>query len=304
LRTAARTAHGERFMTHAVANTRALAAEIVDRWLRTHAFPDRLLESVSADRAFVMEVVYGVVKRRRSLEWVVHRCARRTPDPGVMATLMVGLYQILCMDHVAPYAAVNETVEAIKIETARKSGVAHRGIVGFVNGVLRAALRDRESLMHDIESESLGIRESHPDELVRRWTEGFGDRRALKLCQWNNGRPEVCLRLNRRKTTVPAFVKLLAERSVSAKPHPFAPTECLVLCHAPRTADSAAPEHTDHDATAPRRIADLPGYANGLFNIQDPSTLTAVKLLNPQPGELVLDACASPGGKTVIIAER
>ena len=87
-----------------------------------------------------MEMVYGAVKWRRALEWVVEGCAERKPDPAVLPYLFVGLYQVLLMDNVAHYAAVNETVEAMKSD--RDASVAG----GFVNGILRRVLRERDRI--------------------------------------------------------------------------------------------------------------------------------------------------------------
>ena len=107
-------------------NSRAVAAGVIGEWLETGAFPDRLIESVEADRAFVMEVAYGIARWKRALEWFVKRSAKRPPDREIRPFLFVGLYQILLMDRIEEYAAVNETVEAVK-----SAGFPHA--VAFVN---------------------------------------------------------------------------------------------------------------------------------------------------------------------------
>lgn len=258
-------------------NSRAVAASIVDKWLKKRDFPDRLIGSVTADRPFVIEVVYGVARWKRMLEWVITRYVRRPPHDNVMPYLLVGLYQILVMDTVASYAAVNETVKAVKAGLARNSA-------GFVNGVLRRVLRELETIRKELEIQDLGIRESHPDLLVKKWTQRFGAQKTLELCRWNNTRAQVTIRPNRWKTDIKNLLAALRSAGVNAAHHPFAPGECVALPHG-------------------TRVTDMPGYAEGLFSIQDPSTVAAVNLLDPRPGEFILDACAAPGGKTVLIAE-
>lgn len=257
--------------------SRSVAVDVIAEWLHSGAFPDALMESVTADRAFVMEMVYGVARWKRTLEWIIHRCTPRKPDGPVIPYLLVGLYQIFLMDSITEYAAVNETVEAAKAEGRRTAG--------FVNAVLRKALRDMKTLRKDLERQKPGLRESHPDILVDRWTQQFGPEKALALCQWNNTRPVVTIHPHCEERGLAPFLSSLAKAGVAATPHPFAPASFLSL-------------------PAGVRVPGLPGFEEGLFSIQDPSTAQAVDLLDPQPGEFILDACAAPGGKTALIAER
>ena len=120
-------------------NSRDVAAEIVRRWIERNDFPDRVMGSVQCDRAFVMEVVYGTVKRKRQLEWVMKRCSRRLPSLPLRAYVMVGLYQIVDMDSVEPYAAVNETVTAIKSHFPQAQA-------DYANALFRRACREKEAL--------------------------------------------------------------------------------------------------------------------------------------------------------------
>jgi 16S rRNA (cytosine967-C5)-methyltransferase len=265
-------------MSKGTQNSRRVAADIVGRWLRTEHFPDRLIVNGTPDRPFVVEVVYGTVRQRRLLEWVIRRCADRAPDNRVLPYLLVGAYQLLCMDTVAPYAAVNETVEAAK-------GRLGAGVAAFVNGVLRRIDRERTALRSAAEQESPALASSHPDLLTERWTEAFGVERTAALCAWNNRPADVVVVPNPLKTNLQDFRASLADAGVNAAPHPFRPEQCLVL---PRGA----------------RVGGLPGYGDGLFSVHDPSTLVAVELLDARPGQLVLDACSAPGGKAMLTAER
>ena len=258
-------------------NTRAVAAKLIGHWLTRGAFPDELMEPVATNRAFIMEVVYGVARWRRTLEWVIRRCADQRPDARVTPYLLAGLYQVMLMDSITPYAAVNETVEAAKAEGVKTAG--------FVNAVLRKALRQMDAIRRDLEKQNPGLRESHPDALVDRWTAQFGPDKALALCRWNNTRPLVVVHPHGEEHGLQGFLASLSQAGVAATPHPFAPDRFLSL--APGV-----------------RVTELPGFEDGLFSVQDPSTMKAVEFLDPRPGEFILDACAAPGGKTALIAER
>ena len=259
-------------------NSRNTVAEILAIWLRSKEFPDRLVQAVTADRGFVMEAVYGCIKRWRSLTWIMRKCVTGKSQPEAIPYLLVGLYQIIFMDDVAEYAAVNETVEASKRKLSQ-------GGSGFVNAVLRRALREKQQILKELKAQPLAIRESYPDLLVDRWKSQFTTGRTVKLCKWNNGSPDVVLCINLARTTIEAYSAMLTEKGLEAVPHPFESRSCIIV---------------------PRGISvpELPGFADGLFSIQDPSMLTPVKLLAPQPGDSVLDACAAPGGKTMLIAEK
>jgi 16S rRNA (cytosine967-C5)-methyltransferase len=259
-------------------NARSAAAAVVARWLETGEFPDRLVPGSVRDRALVVEVVLGVARWRRRLEWMAERLSKREPDPRALPFLLIGLYQLFHMDRVAEYAAVDETVEAAK------KAIGHDA-AGYVNGVLREAIRTREAIMADLDDEFIGVRESHPDVLVKRWRQAIGAKRTLALCAWNNTRPEIAVHPLRTRTGMDSFHAMLKEAGIEATPHPARPRDFLVLPHGVR-------------------IESLPGYDDGLFTIQDPSTAMAVDMLDPRPGERILDACAAPGGKTALIAER
>ncbi|MBU4285445.1 MAG: 16S rRNA (cytosine(967)-C(5))-methyltransferase RsmB [Verrucomicrobia bacterium] len=255
-------------------STRAQAAAIIERWLATGDFPKLMLEDVCEHRAFLMELVYGMVRWKRLLDWVVARYVRRAPEPSQQAFLLVGLYQLLKMTEVASYAAVHETVEAAKAALGARQA-------DFVNAILRRTLREKDVLLAELDRQPLGIRQSHPDELLERWIRHFGLSPAETLCTWNNQRADVIIRVNQLKTTPEAYLKTLSALGVGdqVQPHSF------TLAHGVR-------------------VTELPGYGEGHFMVMDPVAVQAVDLLDPQPGDHILDACAAPGGKTALIAAR
>ncbi len=261
-----------------IPNSRLAAARLVADWLKTAEFPDRLMESVAADRGFIMELVYGIIRRHRALEWIRSQLVERKPQTELEAVLLVGLYQLCFMDNVAEYAAINETVEAAKAELKQKAA-------NMVNAVLRHAQARKPALMKSLASQPDGARLSHPDLLLDRWKKQFGVVAAIRLCEWNNSRPDMTVRVNAARISMPDWQTALKKAGMDGQPHPFAPQDFLVLPHG-------------------LRVNDLPGFAEGWFFVQDPSTQLAVDLLDPHPGERILDACAAPGGKTMIIAER
>jgi 16S rRNA (cytosine967-C5)-methyltransferase len=254
------------------------AGQAIAAWLETGRFPGRLIESAGRDRAFVTEVVLGVARWRGLLEWVVAQHARRRPDPAVTAFALVGLYQLLKMDTVPAHAAVYATVEAAKASPARHAA-------GFLNSLLRRAAAGRAALLRAAEEQPLAVRESHPPELVARWERRYGAQPAEALCRWNNEPARVTLCANTLRCDAARLLAACAAAGVAAEPHPARPAAFVLL---PRG----------------RRVPDVPGYAQGDFTVCDPSTLRAVELLDPQPGETVLDACAAPGGKAVLLAGR
>lgn len=165
-------------------SSRREAIFILARWLETHDFPDRLIPD-GPDRAFITDLVYTTVRRHRTLVWVLEKLVKKLPKGEIEAALLVGASQILFMPSVAEYAAVNETVEAAKL-TSKQSA-------GLVNAVLRNLLRQRDTLLADLAKQSIGIRTSHPDSLITRWSERFGEAETLALCEWNNTPAETYL---------------------------------------------------------------------------------------------------------------
>jgi 16S rRNA (cytosine967-C5)-methyltransferase len=160
------------------------------------------------------------------------------------------------------FAIVKETVSL-----SRRAG-------GLVNAILRRAGRERPALDAALAAAPLAVRTSHPEFLLEKWTANFGADAARALADWNNTPAPVLLRANTLKTTRDELLATLP----GAEPHPAHP---LAL-------------------SAPRIPADW--LERGLCYVQDPSTLASCDLLDPQPGDTVLDACAAPGGKTTCIS--
>ncbi len=259
--------------------TRTRAAGVIQEWIEEGAFPDHRLADERRDRAFLMEVVYGAVKWKRRLEWLLARLTEREPDTVVQAHLLAALYQVFHMDTVEPYALVDETVEAVK-------RVRGKGGAGFVNAVLRRALREKEALTAALERDApLAVRLSHPDALAERWVKRYGTAQAEAMMAWNNARPAVTVRVQRSRIGLEELKARWTKEGIAYTPHPAFPERCLTL----------------GKGMDPTR---LPGWAEGVVAVQDPSTLVAVDLADPKAGERILDACAAPGGKLADLADR
>ncbi|MDD4737378.1 MAG: 16S rRNA (cytosine(967)-C(5))-methyltransferase RsmB [Kiritimatiellae bacterium] len=261
------------------ANPRLDAAQLVLRFMENQAFPDREIEHTGDGRAAVMEIGYGVIRRLALLEWLLHESvqAPRLPRAEVQACALCGLYELYFMQS-EEYAVVNETVENCKRLATEKEST-------FVNAVLRNAQRDREALLLRMNNLSPAIRFSHPEALLSRWKNNFGETAAASLCRWNNEVPSITIRPLHQKTTPEDYLNRLHAAGITeAEPHPFSP-DFIQIPHG-------------------IGIATLPGYQEGFFYVQDPSTSLAPALLNAQPGETILDACAAPGGKTLILADQ
>jgi len=261
-------------------NSRYVAAKIITQWLDDESFPDRLLAPVKEDRAFITELVYGIVRRKQTLEYIVQKFVNRRPETFVLATFYVGVYQLCFMDNVEEFAAIHETVEVAKSSRHRDA----IRVAGMINAVLRNVQEEREDILKNLTRQPDEIRLSHPEQLIHRWTKQYGESDTRRLCEWNNVPAETILRVETERVTLSNFMAELDVAGIDATPHPY---KCLF-----------------NFVTLPRGVAvpNVPGFKEGWFAVQDPATSVSVELLDPQPGESVLDACAAPGGKTTMIA--
>jgi 16S rRNA (cytosine967-C5)-methyltransferase len=236
------------------------------------------------DRALCQELVYGVVRWRATLDWLIARKTQnRSQPPRLQNLLRLGLYQIFWLDRIPYHAAVNETVAL-----ARDSGLVSRS--GFVNAVLRGYLRELEptrQLLAELKSAQPGLGYSHPEWLAVRWQQRWGPEKAAQLMAWNNTPPKTFARLNTLKTDPSKLLAQWRRERVEFEPVHHAWIE-----------DKMVFELNSHPP-----LTTLPSFQQGQFYVQDPSTLLAVRSLQPQPGQTILDLCAAPGGKLTYIAQ-
>jgi len=251
-------------------SARQIALAALREWRRERRFADSVISRLFAkpeltvsNRAFALELFYGVLRNLLLLDFWIGCLRASRIDADLRDLLRLGLYQLLFLK-TAEHAAVYETVE---LAPKRQRAV--------INGVLRAAARQQDQLRTRGNAQPLFVRTSHPQFLIARWQQHFGAEAAKELCRWNNAPPPIYGRINQLKIGRDDFLRK----------YPGSPA----LVHNPAFVEFHA---------WPTDALNL-----GRCYIQDPSTAIACELLDPQPGEKILDACAAPGGKTGYIAQ-
>ncbi|MFQ4143698.1 16S rRNA (cytosine(967)-C(5))-methyltransferase [Chlorogloeopsis sp. ULAP02] len=249
---------------------------------------DRALQKANLsapDRRLITELVYGCTRRQRTLDSVIDQLAKKKSheQPKDLRTILhLGLYQLRYQARIPASAAVNTTVQL-----AKENGFA--GLTGFVNGMLRHYIRSAETSIDPLQLPEnsiarLGIAHSFPDWIIQVWIDQFGIAETEKLCIWMNQTPAIDLRVNPLCTSIPEVQAALQATGFS----------CQRFSHLPqalRLLDNPGP------------IQNLPGFYEGWWSVQDSSAQLVTHFLDPQPGEVIIDACAAPGGKTTHIAE-
>ncbi len=251
-------------------SARQIALTALRLWRKEKHFADFIISGLltktqlnASDRGFALELFYGVLRNLTLLDFWIG-CVRASGiDRHLRDILRFGLYQLLCL-RTPEHAAVHETVEL----AAKKQR-------NVVNAILRTATRQRSELLARAAAQPLFVRTSHPQFLVERWEQYFGAEHAEELCEWNNLPAPVYARINLLRIGRKEFLRTYPE----SRPVPDNPN--FVQVHS------------------------LPSNAleRGHCYIQDPSTAIACQLLDPKPGERILDACAAPGGKAGYVAQ-
>ena len=236
----------------------------------------------NADGAFVRRIVYGVLENRIRLDYCISRFLKSNIDQVKWKTLnllRMSVYQILFMDSVPDYAAVNEAVAIAKKELVHQDG--------FVNGVLRNVIRNKEKLgLPDPKKDPLkylSVRYSFPEWMIRYLAGGYGEAFTERFMASAADVPPLTIRVNRLKTTPEELKRELEEEGYEVLPG----------------------RHSENALQVRGRDAlSAQGFAEGKFTVQDEASMMAVEALDPQPGETVIDLCAAPGGKAVYAGER
>ncbi|MBW4694113.1 MAG: 16S rRNA (cytosine(967)-C(5))-methyltransferase [Lyngbya sp. HA4199-MV5] len=281
------------------------------------------------DRRLLTELVYGSIRRQRTLDALIDQLAKKPAQqqPADLRTILhLGLYQLRYLNQVPASAAVNTTVDL-----AKQNGFA--GLTGFVNGVLRQYVRLREedrgvgsggrgqgagdrgqkaegrgqeaegrrqeaennredsdrfvdplSLSLYPSIDRLGVLHSYPNWIVDVWLEQLGIEATEQLCQWMNQPPHIDLRVNTLRAAIETVEAAMHSAGIAVSRVPHLP-QALRLPNA-----SGA-------------MQQLPGFAEGWWLVQDSSAQLVGYLVDPKPGDIVVDACAAPGGKTMHLAE-
>ena len=270
---------------------REIAVSVLKRHTEQDQFIEEILEQelrscalTPPDRRLIQELAYGVVRWQGTLDWLIReRTQGRTQKPLLQILLRLGLYQLFWLDRIPDHAAVNETVEM-----ARRLGFGPQA--GFVNAVLRGYLRERletEQKIEKLKKDNPALGFSHPEWLCQRWRQRWDAGTLETLLQWNNTPPVTYARVNTLRTTPEKLAASWEEEEVRFIPKQY----------------DWAPRDIVFELESHPPLSEMPSFQQGLFYVQDPSTLLAVTMMNPQPGEAILDLCAAPGGKTTFTAQ-
>ena len=295
-------------------NARELALQVLRENRSNHTFAGELLDEhlsrapLSApDRRLATALVYGVLRRRGTLDALVRPFVRRPleqVEDWVMDALRLGTYQLVLMTQIPPHAALHQTVELAAAQ-------GRPGAKGFLNGVLRRVAellpptpiwadgpaadavpledgrqrRLNKAVFPDPTTEPaayLAAAYAWPEWMTERWLHRHGWDECLRLGTWFAGPAPLWLRVNPLQIERDAYLERLREAGVAAEAgtHP----------QAIRLLELAA-------------VRELPGYADGLFSVQDQAAMKVASALDPRPGMAGLDLCAAPGGKTTHLIE-
>ncbi|HUR84232.1 MAG TPA: 16S rRNA (cytosine(967)-C(5))-methyltransferase RsmB [Solirubrobacteraceae bacterium] len=265
--------------TAPVTPARRAAFAVIRRVFEQDAYADRALHGEAKDldpreRAFAMQLAFGTIQRRLTLDHLIEQLANRRPtelDARTLAALRLGLYQLVFLDGVAQHAIVGESVELAKGE-----GGGHK----LVNAVLRRATRELPPIPSDDTPAGAAIAHSYPPWLVEMWWERFGADVTRALLRAGNEPGELALRAN--------TLVMQPEELAKALPVPTTP------------AGDELPEGLVVEGRFDAHSHEL--WRRGAYVAQSRASMLVARALDPQPGERVLDLCAAPGGKTTHIA--
>lgn len=234
------------------------------------------------DKSFAIQLVYGVIRRQNTLDYIIlqfieHKEKFSRINKWLLLTLRLGVFQIIYLDKVPNYSAVDESVKLAK-------SYGPVGSSSFINAVLRNVCEHYERIMKfDGEPENVksALHFSHPVWFIERLTSQFGKIAAAKICEANNSTPSFSIRVNTLKITRDALIEALQD---------FGPEPSKIV----------------PDGIVLKNFADITAtnyFKEGYFYIQDEASMLVSHVLDPKPMEVVFDFCASPGGKTTHIAQ-
>lgn len=234
------------------------------------------------DRRFLFELVYGVIRRRLTLDFYIDNFVAEKAsrdDEDLRNILRLGIYQLIYLDKVPSHAAVNESVELTKISFQT------RKYSGLVNAVLRNVIQSKHTIpLPDPQvdlAERLSIEFSHPKWMIKRWLKNFGLSKAKKLLTFNNEKPSIYLR-----------------RKIQQLPKQVFESEVRTICDA-----ATGFRNLFYKLKGPFTPDTLRIVQRGLCVVQSPASGWAVAALDVEPGDRLLDMCSAPGGKTSLLSD-
>lgn len=247
-----------------------------------HALSNALSKCDAADRGFVTEVTYGVIKNRLALDHIIMQFSSvklKKMTPWVKNILRMGIYQMYYMDKIPHSAACNESVKLSK-------KYAHAASGRFINGVLRNVSRNIDSITFpekETLTKYLSVKYSYPLWMAEMLCKQYGFDKCEAFMAESNRSHRVNLRVNRLKATPSEVMEMLKEEGVLAASSSIS-ENCL-------------------EVSGKININSLKSYKEGYFSLQNISSYKAVEALSPKENDFVMDICAAPGGKSCAAAE-
>lgn len=268
-------------------NVRKTALELLEAVEKNQSYSNLLLNDAikkneldPKDIGLLTELTYGTLQRRMSLDFFLEPFlkGKKKIDSWVSQLLRLTLYQMVYLDKIPDRAAIYEAVEIAKIR-------GHKGISGMVNGVLRNIQRQGLPSLENISDpiERLAIETSHPGWLVKRWVAQLGLEETKKMCELNLTAPLQTARVNMTKASREECIEKLIDEGFQVEASSIIPES--ITCYRGNLANSNV-------------------FKEGFITIQDESSMLAAYALGVSKDELILDACAAPGGKSTHIAEK
>lgn len=283
-------------MTDDKTNGRELVLGILLAVTKDGAYSHTALSSVlekyqylsKQERAFITRVSEGTVEKQIELDYIIDQFSKTKTGgmkPVIRCILQMGVYQLKYMDSVPASAACNEAVRL-----AERKGF--RNLKGFVNGVLRNIGRNLDDIAYPDEKErpiyAWSVRYSVPEWMIKQWSADYGMEKAKSVAEAFSKESRLGIRVNLTKTTPEKLKAALENRGITAEP--------VKLSEYPDFNYAMYLSGYDY-------LAAIPEFAQGHFTAQDVSSMLAVHIAAPKPGDYVIDVCAAPGGKSLHAAE-
>lgn len=259
-----------------IETNKTFSNQAISKALSKNQFEDK------RDRAFITRLAEGVMEQKLTLDYIINQFSKTKVNkckPMIRCLLRMGAYQILYMESVPDSAACNECVKL-----AKSHGFG--SLSGFVNGVLRSIARGKDKLPEPSGDKSspeyLSVKYSMPQWLVEKLKRDYPDKytKILEGCFWDR---KTSIRVNTTKTTKAELRSMLEEAGITVEEGKYADKALLI---------------SNYDF-----IKKVPGYKKGYFTVQDESSMCAIGAAGVKPGDVVIDVCAAPGGKTTCVAE-
>ena len=274
--------------------TRELALKILYKIDKEQAYSNLVLnEEIKQNRkkltekdiGLISEIVYGVTTWRLTLDEIIKKYSKiklKKISPWILNILRMGTYQIIFLDKIPKSAAVNESVNL-----AKRYG--HSSSSNFVNAILRKMEKsDFEEFLQITDNiERISKTTSMPEWIIKELLKSNNIEEVEQICKSSNLKPQITIRVNNLKITKKDLIKKIEEKKIEYQ-------------------EIDEDGNLAEDFLIIKKVKDIENldlFKNGYFTIQDISAGMTAKILNPQPGDLVLDACSAPGGKTTYMAE-